>query len=67
MALILIINRPVRWYKGLFNCVQYGISAYFALQSYQVTGGVIGDFQLESLFAYLSYAIVYFCVIPVYV
>lgn len=47
MCLILIMTDVKRWTIPLFNCIQYGLSAYVGLLAYTWLGGKMGDLQLE--------------------
>lgn len=57
---IVIMDQPKKWSTGLFNSVQYGLSAFASVWAYQAAGGVIGDFRLANSMSYLMFAFVFF-------
>ncbi|MBN8209749.1 GGDEF domain-containing protein [Bacillus sp. NTK071] len=56
---ILVCLKPSSWKPILFNGAQYALSAYLALQVYQLAGGIIGTLSLNNVLSYTLYIVCY--------
>lgn len=56
------IKRQVSWWKHLLNFSIYSVMIVSAHQTFHWIGGIVGDFNTDRIYSYISALVMYFCV-----